>query len=176
MNMGPKSLLVLTFCVIGLLLPAGAVIGQIHYKLSRPELPDNMLRQARSWNHAPPDVLVRDDNVARWIRSARDRTIPTRRRVAAVKRLHKYRQHRVKRCFVSLMGDRSMAVREQVIVGLGKLAFPSTVRILIDALRYCRGRPRQAARASLRIITGNDFGNDLGAWRLWYRQHRRDYR
>ena len=158
------------------MLLTGSLYAGLRYKLSTPYLSDKILRTELRQGHVHEDIFIKDDNVVRWITIAKNRDNNTKDRVNALKRLHEYRQLRIKRAFVSLMGDRSMAVREQAILGLGKLNFPSTVRILIDSLRYCRGRARQATRKSLKMLTGNDFGNDIRAWRLWYEQHRRDYR
>lgn len=162
--------------ILVLLLFAGTVFAGLRYRLSVPYLSDNVLRRELRRGNVRNDIFIKDDNVVRWMTIARNRDNKTKDRVNAIKRLHVYRQDRVKRTFVALMGDRSMTVREQVILGLGKLNFPSTVPILIDSLRYCRGRSRQAARKSLKMMTGNDFGNDIRAWRLWFNQHRRDYR
>ena len=162
--------------LLAVLLLTGSVYAGLRYTLSVPYLTDNVLRRELRRGNVRTDIFIKDDNVVRWMKIAKNRDNETKYRVNAIKRLHEYRQERVKRVFVALLGDRSMAVREQCILGLGKLNFPSTVPILIESLRYCRGRARQATRKSLKMLTGNDFGNDIRAWRNWFKQHRRDYR
>ena len=148
----------------------------VEYEMAVPYLSDDVLRRELRRGTVHRDVLIERDNVSRWIRRAWNRDLKTEQRVRAIERLHDYRQLRIKRCFVALLGDASMDVRESAAHGLGKLNFPSTIPILIDALRYCRGSGRKAVRESLKKLTGNDFGNDLKTWRLWYEKHRKEYR
>lgn len=137
---------------------------------------DVVKRQCVEWGWIHSEHYLGPDMVSRLMERARDVTAPQNERVAALTRLGSYRQERVRRTMVSLLGDGSMAVREAAIRGLGILAVPSTVRILIDALRWCRGDCRTALRASLRRLTGRDLGDSSAVWWRWYAEHREEYR
>ena len=122
------------------------------------------------------EVYLDRDQVTRLIEQARDRTVPSHARVDALERLASYRQQRVRRAMVSLLGDPVSAVRVAAIEGLGVIADTTTIPILIDALRWCRGRPRRAIRDSLERMTGQDLGDDHRTWYRWLQANRHDFR
>jgi len=173
---GPNTKLqLLIFLVINLCLHCGSVRAQ-YYELAWPDISTSGREFCKQVGFVKPHTYMKGDSVARWMAIIRDYGKPSRERIRALQRLYDYPQRRVERAIVNRLGDHNMEVRRAAAIGLGKLGYLSSVRVLIDALRYCKGRCRQAVRASLLSLTKQDLGNDRGTWRRWYSEHRRDYR
>ena len=170
-----RTLIPAVTLLLALLLPSAGVAMTLSAD-SVGIMGDSVKRQCVEWGWIHSEHYLGPDMVSRLMERARDVTAPQGERVAALTRLSSYRQERVRRTMVSLLGDGSMPVREASIRGLGILAIPSTVRILIDALRWCRGDCRLALRASLRRITGRDLGDSSAVWWRWYAEHRTEFR
>lgn len=71
--------------------------------------------------------------------------------------------------------DRSEAVRRRAAQALGRLGDGVAVPVLIDALELDADRGvRYHVEVALRRITGVDHGDDVAAWRAWWREAGRE--
>ncbi len=121
-------------------------------------------------------------------------------RAGCAMRLAEWKDPRGLRALIGSVGDDYGDVRVHVIIGLEALGTPEAVRALcrLVADPWCRVSddadaalvrlgsravpplidmletdPEQSGtcRSVLKRVTGEDFGNDIGAWRRWVKQH-----
>ena len=146
------------------------------YKHMLPELSDSALKQVVGHDMAYSSELIEPDKITAWLATATNLQNPESTRIYAIRRLFDYRQKRIERGLIPLLRDSSMRVRAEAARVLGKMKFPSSARVLIDALRFSYGRTSEEIQKSLKNITGQEFGTQYYTWMKWYKRNRREYR
>lgn len=96
-------------------------------------------------------------------------------RLATVLDLKGYGTVRAARAVTSRLGDPNQEVRETAAWALGEMGHRGAIRPLIDALAYTHGPPCQTIAASLKKLTGKNFGTSYRRWWAWYEAVRRDF-
>ena len=97
-------------------------------------------------------------------------------RLATVLDLKEYGTLKAARLITSRLGDSDLEVRETAAWALGEMGYRSAIRPLIDALGYVYShRSRQTVGASLRKLTGKNYGTSYRKWWAWYEAVRRDF-
>ena len=69
---------------------------------------------------------------------------------------------------LELLGNKEPAVAERAALALAKLAVPEAVGPMIDLLARSSGQMRLRVVAALEVLTGEQFGDNVGAWQAWF--------
>jgi hypothetical protein len=71
---------------------------------------------------------------------------------------------------IALLESKEEAVAERAALALAKLAVPEAIAPTIALLARTDGQPRLRIAAALEVLTGQQFGANVGAWQAWWRQ------
>lgn len=69
-----------------------------------------------------------------------------------------------------LLLSREEAVAERAALALAKIAVPDAIEPMIQLLARSKGQTRPRIAAALEVLTGEQFGDNSGAWQAWWRQ------
>lgn len=69
---------------------------------------------------------------------------------------------------VELLASKEDAVAERAALALAKLAVPDGVGPMIGLLARSDGPMKQRVAAALEVLTGEQFGDNVGAWQAWW--------
>ncbi|MBK8975912.1 MAG: VWA domain-containing protein [Planctomycetes bacterium] len=69
---------------------------------------------------------------------------------------------------VARLKDADGRIRERAAQALAKLAAPEGIAPMIDLLERERGTAQKRIAAALEILTGQQFGTQVGSWRAWF--------
>lgn len=68
---------------------------------------------------------------------------------------------------IKLLRHKEEAVRERAALALSKIAVPAAITPMIELLARERGMAQERVAAALEILTGQQHGIVVGAWRAW---------
>lgn len=69
---------------------------------------------------------------------------------------------------VALLADKEEAVRERAALALARIAVPTAVEPMIRLLQRSGGQTQVRIAAALEVLTGEQFGTNVGAWLAWW--------
>lgn len=69
---------------------------------------------------------------------------------------------------IALLDSKEEAVAERAAMALAKLAVPEAIAPVIALLARTDGQPRLRIAAALEVLTGQQFGINVGAWQAWW--------
>ncbi len=69
---------------------------------------------------------------------------------------------------IALLQHKEEAVRERAALALAKIAVPEAVGPMIDLASTATGQTRLRIVAALEVLTGQQFGINVGAWQSWW--------
>jgi hypothetical protein len=76
---------------------------------------------------------------------------------------------------VQLMQHKEEAVRERAAAALAKIAVPEAIAPMIDLLDKSGGQTRLRVVTALEVLTGQQLGDNPGAWKQWFASEGKDY-
>ena len=92
-------------------------------------------------------------------------------RAQAAMALGETQDRRATRALVSLLADKVYAVREAALIGLASMKDPAAIEPVIKTIEGGDKEPLVDAGRALYAMTGQDFGQDVGKWRQWLKDH-----
>ena len=69
---------------------------------------------------------------------------------------------------IALLQHKEEAVRERAALALAKIAMPEAIEPMITLLARSTGQTRVRVATALEVLTGQQFGVNLGSWRAWW--------
>lgn len=75
---------------------------------------------------------------------------------------------------ITVLEDEDEIVQEYAVVALGKIGDYRAVDPLVSLVEHQNWRVRNSAQWALKMITGQDFGNNLAIWKKWWKQKKGD--
>jgi len=70
---------------------------------------------------------------------------------------------------IKLLDSREPAVAERAALALAKLAVPEAIEPMIALLSRSTGQMQLRVAAALEVLTGEEFGENIGAWHAWWK-------
>ena len=70
---------------------------------------------------------------------------------------------------IKLLSNKEDAVAERAALALAKIAVPEAVEPMITLLSRSTGQMRLRVAAALEVLTGEQHGDNLGAWNAWWK-------
>ncbi len=69
---------------------------------------------------------------------------------------------------IKLLASSEPAVAERAALALAKMAIPNAIQPMIGLLARSTGQMKQRVVAALEVLTGEEFGDNIGAWQAWW--------
>jgi hypothetical protein len=69
---------------------------------------------------------------------------------------------------IALLQAKDEAVRERAALALAKIAVPEAVGPMLQLLAAAEGQTKLRIAAALEVLTGQQFGSNVGAWQSWW--------
>lgn len=70
---------------------------------------------------------------------------------------------------IKLLASKEPAVAERAALALAKLAVPEAIEPMIGLLSRSTGQMQLRVTAALEVLTGQQFGENVGAWQAWWK-------
>lgn len=69
---------------------------------------------------------------------------------------------------ITMLQAKDEAVRERAALALAKIAVPEAVGPMLQLLATAEGQTKLRIAAALEVLTGQQFGSNVGAWQSWW--------